>query len=377
MSNTTITLLNLPKYPLTETFGKYNKNFKDYDMTLLYNKSTSLVSVKKQVSPKILYDNKKYHFRSSHAKSQRDTIFFLNFVKKYLNRKKVALDIGGNDLFFANLVKNLLSSVTVVDPISKKTKKIRNNIFIESGYYEKIYFKKNFSFNLVICRHTMEHISNLDLFLKKLNKDTADDCLFLFEVPDFNQLVMNKRFDAIIHHHYHYFTPYSLEKLLKRFCFEIIDFKFNKNGSCGGSFLFVFKKNKFLTKKLKFSKNNSFNLKIFKKNLIFFKNNVSKINNIILNSKKIVYGYGAGLMLPTLEYYLRDSFKKIKILFDDDIQKHNTGYKNINVKVKNPNKTKIEENSLFLITSMENKLLIKKKFLKSKSLFLSESILTL
>jgi hypothetical protein len=66
-------------------------------------------------------------------------------------------------------------------------------------------------------------------------------------------------------------------------------------------------------------------------------------------------GYGAGLMLSTFMYFLNISAAKIKYILDDDIKKHNTGYQNIKVKIKHPEKVKFQPGQNYLITSLENK----------------------
>ena len=71
-------------------------------------------------------------------------------------------------------------------------------------------------------------------------------------------------------------------------------------------------------------------------------------------------------MLPTLFYHLDNPVNNVKIILDDDKDKNNMEYKNIKVKVKFAQKYKVPQGSNFLITSLENKIRIKKRLNKFK-----------
>lgn len=72
------------------------------------------------------------------------------------------------------------------------------------------------------------------------------------------------------------------------------------------------------------------------------------------------------MMLATFFYYLKINHKHM-IIFDDDKKKNGKSYKNINVKIKTPNKKNLKKNLPFLITSLENQKSYFKKNFKYQS----------
>ena len=59
-------------------------------------------------------------------------------------------------------------------------------------------------------------------------------------------------------------------------------------------------------------------------------------------------------MLATLGYHLRTDFKNIECILDDDKNKDEITYKNVDVRVRHTEKVNPEPNSSYLITSLEN-----------------------
>jgi hypothetical protein len=67
-----------------------------------------------------------------------------------------------------------------------------------------------------------------------------------------------------------------------------------------------------------------------------------------------VYGFGAGLMLATLDYHLGGRLQNLECILDDDPKKDDMGYKNVNVLVKSTQSFIPPEQSSFVITSLES-----------------------
>ena len=59
-------------------------------------------------------------------------------------------------------------------------------------------------------------------------------------------------------------------------------------------------------------------------------------------------------MLSSFSYHLNYDFNKLECIFDDDPNKNDISYKNVNVKVKNPDKYIPDPQAIFMITSLEN-----------------------
>ena len=82
-------------------------------------------------------------------------------------------------------------------------------------YIEELNFSKVFkNVDLVICRHTLEHIRNPKKILKKIFKEFNPETKIIIEVPDFNKMLKKLRLDAIIHQHYYYFEKETLNNVI-------------------------------------------------------------------------------------------------------------------------------------------------------------------
>ncbi len=177
-------------------------------------------------------------------------------------------------------------------------------------------------------------------------------------------MLKNKRLDAIIHQHYHYFDKTTLSNLIISSGGQVKFFQNYNEGPCGGSMMLICKKSKSNSKKIK-----KLNLreKIYKikKSINEFKIKMEKIKLELEKNKKI-YGFGAGLMLPTFVYHLGINAKIFECILDDNPKKNNFSYKNLDVKVRSTNKFLPKPNSRYLITSLENVKQIKKRIKKLK-----------
>jgi hypothetical protein len=360
-----IELWDLPKYPISEQFGKFDKNYPSFNQKLLISEKSGHVQLENHLSPEFLYHPKNYNFRSGMSYSQKQQIFFFsNFVKKHVkNRKlKIVVDIGGNDGFVLKQLNFTKSRKYIIDPVAKddaKSIKIINKFFTDIDLSNEMSAP-----DLIICRHTLEHVSNPLNFIEKILRESSDKGIFIFEVPSLEKMIYSQRFDTVMHQHISYFDINSLDFLISKAGGKIIDYCYYSEGSCGGSLIFAFIKGPKIIKKfsksyLKEKKN------IIKKRIGIFSKEMDNLNFIVSNIKQPLYGYGAGLMSANFIYHFKDK-PKLRYILDDDRIKHNTTYKNLNYKVKCTNMIKIEKFANFLITALENKRAIFKRIIELK-----------
>ena len=90
-----------------------------------------------------------------------------------------------------------------------------------------------------------------------------------------------------------------------------------------------------------------------------------------IEKNKKIYGYGAGLMLPTFIYHLGINENIFHCILDDDPTKNNLSYKNLNVKIKSTRRFLPKPFQKYLITSLENNEKIRNKInnLKPKKIY--------
>ena len=356
--NTFDVLWDLPAFPLTEKFGNFSgiQSF-SFDQSLVIDKSTGDVQLSNQIPPSELYSESNYNFRTSETGSSIAHLNkFLDFFNSCVDQDKkfkVMVDIGGNDLATVKKLKHKSEKCAVVDPICASIDNdIVENVKVIGRFIEDVNLETELDRpDLVICRHTIEHISNPCSFIEQLFNQCDEECLFIFEMPCFESLLSSMRLDAIFHQHVNYFDIKSFRSLLDRVGGE--SHAVNHQGPCGGSLYVCFKRRSTkLSEKIKIDVSEKTNF-ILKKISVY--ESFMKIqSDIITELNDCLYGYGAGLMTATLAYHLKLDMSKLACILDDDPAKHNTGYENLDVLIRNTNIISPEPNMNYLITSLEN-----------------------
>ena len=205
-SNNTKCIFDLKKLPLTERFGKFNSNFETYDQELHICLETGHVFLKNIVSPETLYSKNEYKYRSSSSPwSSRTLSIFLDFCTNFVDIPKSGkiIDIGGNDLSLMKLWKkiNPNSECYVIDPVCEDIDgEVIDGINIVGKFFENVNLRE-ISPNVVVCRHTLEHIVDPLRVLTDLIEKTKQNTIFIFQVPCYESIIQVYRFNAIFKQH--------------------------------------------------------------------------------------------------------------------------------------------------------------------------------
>ena len=382
-------LLKLPSLPLTETYSKTykGKNSLSYDAELYLDKTLSLVRLDNNLTD-IKYDEESYAYRTTSFsnKISQDLKRFIDFVSEVKNlinfEPSHLIEIGGNDLTLSKFIYSDYEKITVIDPLAPSNFKDKDFPKLESinACDYEINIQDYASTNtLVISRHTIEHIVNpLDHF-KRLSKSLNSNTVYVYEFPDFRQLINSLRFDAIFHQHISYFDIYSFIGSIEKYGFKIISLRLNTLGSCGGSTQIAFTKkeinNRFSFKEIESNSYSYLNenelTDLFHKSYATYRAICVRTEEHINQYPFKVYGYGAALMLPTFFYHSRISPDLLEYIFDDDPAKDGLTYSNIPLTIKNPNTNELK-NMVWscLITSTEASRPIIKNVLNYKPKFI-------
>jgi len=353
-----IEIMNIPKLPITGLFSKEKQNSPvlGVDQSLLWCSECGHGQLLNQVNPKTLYDSQKYTFRTSlSSTAQQGTKVFLDYLKEFVPDRKFdcVIDVGCNDLYLLNEIKPFSKTRIGLDPIwiSKRVTIDDNSLHVIGGTVEETDLEKVLPCkpDCVLSRHTLEHIFEPKLVLKKLIDCATDEALFLFEIPGFESLVMRGRFDQVFHEHLQYFSLSSFETLLKELGAELIGY--HENYHDWGALIIAFRK--------RTSKKKRFNFGLTKENIelkrdIFFcqMNNTQKI---LLDFKESsIYGYGAALMLSVLAYHLKSDLSFMKAIIDDDKDKEGFFYANLPLQVKHSSNIEDFYNSTIFVTAIDN-----------------------
>ena len=189
--------IELPGLPLTGLYCQESAEDmgSGLDQRLLICTNCGHAQLDEKVAPGVLYDVS-YNFRSSaSAIGRQGTEFFVATLDEIAGKKKFncILDIGCNDLYLLKQLKGRGNLRVGSDPIwaSIEDQRDDKSIIVSGTTIEDTKFDSILEAppDLIVCRHVLEHIYEPRAVLRKLLDVAADDALFLFEVPSFEELV--------------------------------------------------------------------------------------------------------------------------------------------------------------------------------------------
>jgi len=345
--------VNLPSLPITEIFLK-SPNYKNkisFDQKINYCQNCHHMQLQNQYDTSYFY-NKDYLTSSSNSYSGRYTNdIFYEFIRSNVdqNKKYNVLEIGANDLYLIKKMKKIIGSCCTIDPCIKPDSSLKKIKYIKKFLEDTSIEEIDFIPDIVICGHTLEHVEDPKKFIKILSGFGNDKTKYFFQFPSCESLLDRRAFDQIHHQHFNFFSINSISRLLKKIKFDIK--KFDIGELHYGSLMIYFKKSK--TSK----KNISFNVSKFKGKLLEvyndYKLHMKNLTQIIKKYQRRgskVYAIGAGLMLPIVNYHLNNLLKDFDGILDDDKNKLNKFYPNLDTKISSLRKTDLT-NSVAVICS--------------------------
>jgi cyclopropane-fatty-acyl-phospholipid synthase len=345
--------------PLTERFGPFRPDNDDlaFDQELVISLPTGHVQLRRQLDPRVLYTSTDYSFRTSVSKTARQgTAFFIDFLKCAAAGRDFSslVDVGGNDFFLAREVAGYTGHRAVIDPIcAAQDGQTVDGIQVIGRFIEQVDLSRDLPLpDLVVCRHTLEHIAEPRDVISQWFRQCDADCLYLAEIPCFENLVEAQRFDAVFHQHFHYYDLASFKHLIWECGGEYLSHAFNHQGSCGGALLVAFRRAKTVQPKPHLDL--LARIAWLEKCIARYREQMAVMGEILGALPKPVYGYGASLMLSTLGYHLKTDFSALECVLDDDATRDDTTYENVPVTVRHTAKIAPAPNSSYLITSLEN-----------------------
>lgn len=354
-----ISFKNLPLTEILVKSSKINKKV-NFDQKLKYCKKCNHLFLNKVYDPKKIYNNS--YANSSHSFSNiYAQKFFFDFINKFIDRKKKKIiEIGSNDLFLMSLFKKKLDKSIAIDPCLTKNKNLKNIKYIKKFISDVDQKEIDFTADMILCSHTLEHIENPVKFIKDLDKFGDEKTQFFFQFPGSESILNRKCFDQIHHQHLNYFSINSFSKVLGQYGYTVVDYSINEHHY--GALMVYFKKDR---KKIIRKKANIRNPKrnfSLKKNYLHFKEYLKNIENIALNYQSTgikVYAIGAGLMLPVINYHLNNLFSKIDGILDDDKSKVNKYFPNIKNEIKSLKNTDIS-NAVIIVAPVASSITTRK-----------------
>lgn len=200
----------------------------------------------------------------------------------------------------------------------------------------------NRKFDLIICRHIIEHTDDPSDFLKTCNSLLNDNGKIYIEVPNLINTLDTKRLVDFFNDHIQHFTENSLRLLAKKHQLYLEDVKYLLNDAHMGLILYH-------DSQLEYH-NNPKNIDI-NKLLDQAEEKFERVLNSMMSVDKIVV-YGAGAHSCTFASQLSSEIKnKINHVFDRSVSKQGRYLPEIEIPISLPSKENIKDQQLVINTS--------------------------
>jgi 2-polyprenyl-3-methyl-5-hydroxy-6-metoxy-1,4-benzoquinol methylase len=310
------------------------KKINNFPLEVSYCIKCNLVQQTKPISEKYMNEvyNSKYYNCPSPLKSGmglREIHKFWNFFNSIKQKKGKVLEIASFDGYLMSLLEKKNWDVHGCDPSAESIlarKKFKNKIKTE--FFRKGIYPKG-EFDLIIFRNLLEHIYDINKFLKDVNFSLKKDGHIFIDVPNIKSIIKAGSFGVFFHQHLSYFSTNTIVNILEKNNFKVL--KIHE----GNPNLFIYAQKKITNKKTITYKSDK---KFLEKKMNVSQNMKSKILKIFLkknNQKIVLFGISA-LATSIVNIVPNNLKKKIVLLVDNDKQKHGKYLSGSNFIIKNP-----------------------------------------
>lgn len=152
---------------------------------------------------------------------------FLEFVNKYRLLNKKIIEIGCGRGEYLSLMKKTGALVFGIEHLNSSVQEChKNDLQVSEAYIEDADYKIPYGpFDAFFILNFLEHIPNINSFLKGIAGNLKNGAVGLVEVPNFDMILRNKMFSEFMTDHLYYFTTETLISTLNLNGFEVLDTK--------------------------------------------------------------------------------------------------------------------------------------------------------
>ena len=330
--------IDLPALPITDSYCRepIADPIPGIDQRLLYCEACGHGQLESLLAPSALYGTN-YFFRTSASETARKgTDFFLSVLDEVsLGRRfQCVLDLGCNDLHLLARLVDRADHRVGVDPVwsGREGECEDESVLVFGAKFEELDVTSlPAKPDLIVCRHTLEHIVEPEAVVRRLLDICDNQALYVFEVPGFDGLLQRLRFDQVFHQHCHYFSLASFLELLEVVGAKYVFHRFNYHD--WGSMAIAFSRNGNSASKSRPTGTTWLTSDIRERYGLFHRQMQNSFEALTLYRDGPVYGYGAAQMLPVLGYHMGTDFSELNAVLDDDPAKAGIGYWNLPVRV--------------------------------------------
>jgi 2-polyprenyl-3-methyl-5-hydroxy-6-metoxy-1,4-benzoquinol methylase len=188
------------------------------DMNFQISKSTGMVQINPLVDLNTVY-------QSSHNPGTIGQIWknhhqaLSEFLLKF--NKNLILEIGGYSGILANncIQQNKNIDWTIIDP---HVKKFDINIKIDNSFFDENY-KSEIKYDLIVHSHLIEHVTNINSFMRTCHENLSEDGYMIFSLPNFDMFVEKRLTNTLNFEHTYFINEYFLSKLFEMNGFELVE----------------------------------------------------------------------------------------------------------------------------------------------------------
>ncbi len=300
-------LLELPKFPITEKYEPWTPDFVPgrflVDQAFRFCSACSHGFLE-TVVPNLYGAD----YRTTTGRSEGATLAVKNFHAFVMEHcggpLRLVIDIGANDYTLLNLFTDGQQKVAIDKCIT--------GVGIEDVDLSQY---KNHP-KLILSSHTIEHLVDPHVMVRKCADVMRPDDVLALQFPSLDLLVEDARIDQIHHQHLHYFSHWSIAKLLKQHGLSIGVSCFDH--SHWGALQVIARKDSVASSGKQISPTRFLSaVEDFKAEMTSFAVPEGAI------------ALGAALMLPVLAYWLED-LSQVVMIADDDRAKDGLRYVTFN-----------------------------------------------
>ena len=262
-----------------------------------------------------------------------------NYPSKYFNNKKI-IEVGGgrNSLLpFFNSKEKWLCDFDIDTKEHSSADKIISSDFTKASI-------PNAYFDAVFIFHTLEHVEDIDCFLKKIFYILNENGIVFVEVQDLNIYTKKNPNYAFFFQHQTIFEKNTLHNIFQRHNFNIDQEIANDDKN-----ILLHSYKKIINNKKNIVKVN--NKKIARVFNLLEKLKIKSKSILINTSKKNIAIYGAGGTSITYLYHLGAKAKLIKLCYDIDKRKHGRYMPMTNIIVKPIKDVEVNKPDLIIFTN--------------------------
>lgn len=152
-------------------------------------------------------------------------VYMAEMIREHFSRGVRIVEVGGYDGYVLKQLEPLASEVLLIDGSEAGTAIARRHgIQTRTAFLDRVLAEELAgTFDVVICRHVIEHVPDPSSLLSDLGMLLAEGGLLFVETPDLASMLKNRLMRIVMLEHLHTFSIQSLEKYAKKSGLTAVD----------------------------------------------------------------------------------------------------------------------------------------------------------